>query len=100
MLQTREGRTERSKFHQGLTNEDAKSILDGCSTQKKIRQGIASSKTAINKLGDPLPKMDTIHAWLGELYDQVCKQTITAGVPTRWNCEQQEKEIIQHFKEM
>ena len=44
--------------------------------------------------------MGTIHAWLGELYDQVCKQTITAGVPTHWNCEQQEKEIIQHFKEM
>ena len=44
--------------------------------------------------------MDTIHTWLGELYDQVCKQTITIGVPTHQNCEQQEKEIIQHFKEM
>ena len=44
--------------------------------------------------------MDTIHAWLSELYDQVCKQMITAGVPARQNCEQQEKEIIQHFKEM
>ena len=55
---------------------------------------------AINKLGDPLPKMDTIHTWLSELYDQVHKQMITAGVPTRWNCEQQEKEIIQYFKEM
>ena len=44
--------------------------------------------------------MDTIHAWLSELYNQVCKQMITAGVPTIWNCEQQEKEIIQHFKEM
>ena len=55
---------------------------------------------AINELGDPLPKMDTIHAWLSELYDQVRKQTITAGVPAHQNCEQQEKEIIQHFKEM
>ena len=55
---------------------------------------------AINKLGDPLPKMDTIHAWLSELYDQVRKQTITAGVPAHQNCEQQEKEIIQHFKEI
>ena len=43
--------------------------------------------------------MDTIHTWLGELYDQVRKQTITAGVPSHQNCEQQ-KEIIQHFKEM
>ena len=67
---------------------------------EKIRQGIASGKMAINELGDPLPKMDTFHAWLGELYDQVCKQMITAGVPTHQNCEQQEKEIIQHFKEM
>ena len=41
-----------------------------------------------------------IHAWLGELYNQVRKQTITARVPTRRNCGQQEKEIIQHFKEM
>ena len=31
---------------------------------EKIRQGIASSEMAINQLGDPLPKMDTIHAWL------------------------------------
>ena len=54
----------------------------------------------INELGDPLPKMDTIHAWLSELYDQVRKQTITARVPTHQNCEQQEQEIIQHFKEM
>ena len=67
---------------------------------EKIKQGIASGETAINKLGNPLPKMDTIHAWLGELNNQVCKQTITARVPTRRNCEQQEKEIIQHFKEM
>ena len=66
----------------------------------KIRQGIASSEMAINQLGNPLPKMDTIHSWLGELYDQVCKQMITAGVPTRWSFGQQEKEIIQHFKEM
>ena len=55
---------------------------------------------AINKIGDPLPKMDTIHSWLGELYDQVCKQTITTGVPACWNFGQQEKEIIKHFKEM
>ena len=55
---------------------------------------------AINQLRDPLSKMDTIHAWLGELYKQVHKQTITAGVPAHQNCEQQEKEIIQHFKEM
>ena len=67
---------------------------------EKIKQGIASGKTAINELRDPLPKMDTIHTWLSELYDQVCKQMITAGVPAHWNCEQQEKEIIQHFKEM
>ena len=67
---------------------------------EKIKQGITSGETAINKLGDPLPKMDTIHAWLGELYDQVRKQTITAGVSTRWNCAQQEKEIIKHFKEI
>ena len=44
--------------------------------------------------------MGMIHTWLGELYDQVCKQTITARVPTHRNCGQQEKEIIQHFKEM
>ena len=44
--------------------------------------------------------MDTIHTWLGELYDQVHKQTITTRVPAHRNCEQQEKEIIQHFKEM
>ena len=44
--------------------------------------------------------MGTIHAWLGELYDRVCKQTITAGVPAHQNCGQQEKEIIQHFMEM
>ena len=66
----------------------------------KIKQGITSGETAINELGDPLPKLDTIHAWLGELYSQVCKQMITARVPTHRNCEQQEKEIIQHFKEM
>ena len=55
---------------------------------------------AINKLRDPLTKMGTIHAWLGELYNQVHKRMITAGVPARRNCGQQEKEIIQHFKEM
>ena len=44
--------------------------------------------------------MDTIHSWLGELYDQVCKQTLTAGVPACQNFGQQEKEIIQHLKEM
>ena len=55
---------------------------------------------AINQLGDPLPKMDTIHSWLSELYDQVCKQTLTARVPAHQNFGQQEKEIIQHFKEM
>ena len=44
--------------------------------------------------------MDTIHSWLGELYDQVRKQMITAGVPACRNFGQQEKEIIQHFKEM
>ena len=55
---------------------------------------------AINKLGDPLTKMGTIHAWLGELYNQVCKQMITARVPAHQNCGQQEKEISQHFKEM
>ena len=55
---------------------------------------------AINQIGDPLPKMDTIHSWLGELYDQVRKQTLTAGVPAHRNFGQQEKEIIQHFKEM
>ena len=44
--------------------------------------------------------MGEIHAWLGELYDQVHKQTITAGIPARQSCRQQEKEIIQHFKEM
>ena len=44
--------------------------------------------------------MDTIHSWLGELYDQVCKQTLTTGVPACQNFGQQEKEIIQHFKEM
>ena len=47
----------------------------------KIRQGIASGKMAINQLRNPLPKMDTIHSWLSELYDQVCKQMLTAGVP-------------------
>ena len=67
---------------------------------EKIRQGIASSETAINQIGDPLPKMDTIHSWLGELYNQVRKQMMTAGVPTRQNFGQQEKEIIKHFKEM
>ena len=67
---------------------------------KKIRQGIALDETAINCLGDPLPKMNTIHAWLGELYDQVHKQTITAGVPTHRNFGQQENEVIQHFAEM
>ena len=66
----------------------------------KIRQGISSGKMAINQIGDPLPKMDTIHSWLGELYDQVRKQTITAGVPAHQNFGQQEKEIIKHFKEM
>ena len=30
----------------------------------------------------------------------MCKPTITTGVPAHRNCEQQEKEIIQHFKEM
>ena len=55
---------------------------------------------AINQLWDPLPKMDTIHSWLGELYDQVHKQMITTRVPARRNFGQQEKEIIQHFKEM
>ena len=60
---------------------------------------MASGETATNELGDPLTKMGTIHTWLGELYDQVRKQTITTGIPTHQNCEQQEKEIIQHFKE-
>ena len=55
---------------------------------------------AINRIGDPLPKMDTIHSWLSELYDQVCKQMLTTGVPACQNFGQQEKEIIQHFKEM
>ena len=55
---------------------------------------------AINQIRDPLPKMDTIHSWLGELYDQVRKQTLTTGVPAHQNFGQQEKEIIQHFKEM
>ena len=67
---------------------------------EKIRQGIAFGEMAINSLGDPLPKMGMIHVWLGELYDQVHKQTITTGVPTRWNLGQQENEIIQHFAEM
>ena len=44
--------------------------------------------------------MGMIHTWLGELYNQVHKQMITARVPTYRNCRQQEKEIIQHFKEM
>ena len=44
--------------------------------------------------------MDTIHSWLSELYNQVHKQMLTAGVPARQNFGQQEKEIIQHFKEM
>ena len=44
--------------------------------------------------------MDTIHSWLGELYDQVCKQTLNTRVPACRNLGQQEKEIIQHFKEM
>ena len=44
--------------------------------------------------------MDTIHSWLSELYDQVCKQMLTARVPARRNFGQQEEEIIQHFKEM
>ena len=64
---------------------------------EKIRQGIASGEMAINQLGDPLPKMDTIHTWLGELYDQVHKQMITAVIANHWNSEQQEKEIIQHL---
>ena len=55
---------------------------------------------AINQIGDFLPKMDTIHSWLGELYDQVCKQMLSARVPAHKNFGQQEKEIIQHFKEM
>ena len=67
---------------------------------EKIKHKITSGETAINKLWDPLPKMGTIHAWLGELYNQVHKQMITARVPTHQNCGQQEKEIIQHFKEM
>ena len=67
---------------------------------EKIRWGIASGETAINCLGDPLTKMNTIHAWLGQLYDEVHKQTITAGVPAHWNCGQQENEIMQHFTEM
>ena len=67
---------------------------------EEIKQGIASGEMAINKLGDPLPKMEMIHAWLGELYDQVCKQMITAEVPAHQNCGQQEKEIILHFMEM
>ena len=67
---------------------------------EKIKQGITSGETAINKLRNLLTKMGTIHAWLGELYDKVCKRTITAGVPACWNCKQQEREIIQHFKEM
>ena len=44
--------------------------------------------------------MDTIHSWLGELYNQVHKQTLTTGLPAHRNFGQQEKEIIQHFKEM
>ena len=44
--------------------------------------------------------MNTIYAWLGELYDQVCKQTIMTRVPTCWNLNQQENEIIQDFVEM
>ena len=55
---------------------------------------------AINQLGDPLPKMDTIHSWSSELYDQVHKQTLTTRVPAHQNFGQKEKEIIQHFKEM
>ena len=56
---------------------------------EKIQQGITSGELAINSLGDPLSKMGTIHVWLGELYNQVHKQTITAGVPARWNLGQQ-----------
>ena len=67
---------------------------------EKIKQGIASGETAINELGDPLSKMEEIHAWLGELYNWVCKQTIIPGVPAHQNCGQQEKEIIQHFREI
>ena len=67
---------------------------------EKIKQGITSGEMAINELGDPLSKMGMIHAWLGELYDQVHRQMITAGVPTCQICGQQEKEIIQHFMEM
>ena len=67
---------------------------------EKIRQGIALGKTAINHLGDPLPKMNTIHAWFGQLYDEVQMQSITAGVPAHWNCDQQENKIIQYFAEM
>ena len=44
--------------------------------------------------------MDTIHTWISELYNQVCKQTNTAGALAHQDCEEQEKEIIQHFKEM
>ena len=55
---------------------------------------------AINQLRDSLTKMGMIHAWLGKLYNQVHKQTITTGVPAHQNFGQQEKEIIQHFMEM
>ena len=44
--------------------------------------------------------MDTIHSWLSELFDQVHKQMLTTGVTACQNFGQQEKEIIQHFKEM
>ena len=69
-------------------------------TQRRSDRGSPWARRQSIALGDPLPKMGTIHTWLGELYDQVHKQTITTRVPACWNLGQQENEIIQHFTEM
>ena len=96
----RRRQNEKEQVFPRLNKQGCQVRLRRLYNRDKIRQGIASGEMAINKIGDPLPKMDTIHSWLGELYDQVQKQMITTGVPTRRNFGQQEKEIIKHFKEM
>ena len=67
---------------------------------EKIKQGIASGNTAINRLGDLLGKIDSIHQLMGQLYNNVCWQMITVGVPACRNYRQQEEEIVRHFEGM
>ena len=65
-----------------------------------MKQGITSGNTAINILGDPLGKMNSIHQLLGQLYDDVCWQLIAMGAPACCNYSQQEEEIVHHFTGM